>query len=95
MVSLKNPKYKEELFQHYEREDENILIKVIKGYRSSKWNDKTMWKCISNNQYTDEKKAGSNQYFEAFYLEGLKCSVEKYYNEICDKIAKEPLDDVP
>jgi hypothetical protein len=52
MVNLKNPKYKEELFEHYERDDENILIKVVKGYRSSKWNDKTMWKCISNDLFT-------------------------------------------
>ena len=54
-----------------------------------------MWKHIVKEDYTPTKKAGNSEYFELFYLEGVKTIVQALEKEIKYKLTNEPKDDEP
>ncbi len=63
MINIKNNKYKQELIKQYEKNEQGLVIRYIKGYKSPKWVEAQMWKHIVKNDYTPEKRAGNSEYF--------------------------------
>lgn len=45
--------------QKYAREDESLMVKYVKGYKSPKWPEGQMWKHIVKNDYSEVKKAAN------------------------------------
>lgn len=63
MINIKNKKYKEELMKEYEKNEEELRIEYIEGYKSPKWSEAQMWKHIGKKDYTPTKMAGNSEYF--------------------------------
>lgn len=53
-----------------------------------------MWSHIINGDYSQDKKSANTEYFEVFFLEGLKNIVIDNYEELQDKVNQEPKEDV-
>lgn len=60
-IPLKESKHKTELIEDYSQIDEkNITIRFIKGYKSSKWDDKSLLYKIRMDQITKKKTNYTN-----------------------------------
>lgn len=49
--------------KEYEKNEEELRITYIEGYKSPKWSEAQMWKHIGKKDYTPTKMAGNSEYF--------------------------------
>lgn len=71
-LPLKDSKHKMEIIDKFGCLDEShIKTKVIKGFKSSKWEDKNVMYKIRASQIGTKKTNYLNEYFEAIHLSGL------------------------
>jgi hypothetical protein len=85
-IKLKNDAYKNKLIKTFSRSDENLSIEYVKGYKSPKWKEHVMWEHIIKRNYSEEKKSANTEFFEAFFVQGIKNMVLGVEEEIKEKL---------
>ena len=83
MLPLKNSKHKDEICEEYGNIEKPYLqTKIMKGYKSSKWDDKNLAYKIRVNKISNKKSNYTNEYFEAIHLTGLLPAVKEMIEEL-------------
>jgi hypothetical protein len=94
-LPLKESKHKEQICKEYGHIDEpHIKTSILKGYKSSKWEDKSLLYKIRTGQISKKKTNYLNEYFEAIHLSGVLSKVREYIDLLEKQINEVPLDDI-
>lgn len=94
-LPLNESKSKEQILKEYGKINENhISTRFLKGFKSPKWDDKSLLYKIRTGQISSKKNNYTSEYFEAIHLKGLLPTVREYINRLEQQLNEVPLDDV-